>query len=1076
MLPPVKQFSFPIFQDDKINYWDVKFQVYIQRPLMQTISMAHFNYALIKLIDHLEKFIKPTYILSLDQVVLGDEMFDSMTVDTSPGYPFTEAYKTKLECLASPTVQNLIAFQWNNWLEEEPLCFPATMHSKDEILPLEKCKKPRPFYGVDVVSVVNQRRLCADFNNQFSGNEQSFFRAGCSNFGGQPEQRYNKHIQYKYHWGADAKHYDRDRKSWESLLCAYVRTHFMANKSSEISSRLLGMYSTHDQCQILSKDGKFYDHCYSMITGFYNTLEDNSMRTFCLIHLIYHMNGIEFNGWIDIMGDDFVVSTDIYLSTEIIKQTAKTIGYQLVSPAKDEDADFYVPIFELQFLKTKFYPINGRIIATYEFDRMCATLNFKKSKDSSLEERLNSVMLMMFMTPMYYKIRLAMIDMVRDNILRADKILTHSDCMKVVYNYESRGSAGKINHLEKYYSVNTKQIKTNNQIKLLINNKTAQSKMSDSMPVQSDTALPGTNQDMFQKLRESEVYTETVPMNQYQVSTLVKKLVHPPSDVTYTGLPSGAVRSQVCMEIKGLKLNNPPLIVGPDNNLKIDANPEKIAPTILVLNGPRAAAVSFVYDNNFGYDYQDEGTVYYNDAFNFQTWSENVNVFRMNYKSTTVSLNATAFNNTGIVSASQFVPAILFGGALVDFFSSNRTAALDFLTQQFVKRTKVADIPDFHIIGTYPIPERDIHAYKLVTKEHPHYKEYHDGWLQFPRSVRLDIIDVLSKTPKWKELKADIRERDGHVLSMLPNAPIQILNLNKVGYQIGASISTCPTTNQVVNVAKSYSGAARDGCFMVQRLTQPLVNWVPACRADTPAQSPPRLFACFIYTTFGGSYIPLFEQATAGTAPGSGGILLDAPWTSDMTMGWIKFDGLALNSTVTAKTTDQLLIVKTITGLEFQAATGGAFSCLTKQSPDHDDRVMESVMNIQADFKDGMPAYYNSWAMLAQLAGTAVTKLAPHLINYFTKNPLGGKKQPTAKKAIKKEAKQVAKKEAKKEVKREMPSRPRQRPPRPPRKVHSATYVNKKHVPEEEVIVVEKPRRTAEATTAPRSRRRRNSQ
>lgn len=991
-------YGVPIFREGQEHNWDKKFQVYIKRAPLTTITQSQFDYCFMKLTSHLDQFIDCTRVSSVEEVIMGTVESNSMTIDTSPSWPFTELFKTKLEALADPRVQALIDLQWANWLTQSPVAFPATLHSKDEVLPIEKIRKPRPFYSVDVVTTLNVRRLCADFNSQFSGNDESFFRAGSSQYGGQPERRFHSHNRYSYHWGADAKHYDADRKSWESLLCCKIRYYYFKKgvESGQISKeslkrvkqRLLSAYSAHDQCQILSKDGKFYDHFYQLITGFANTLEDNSMRTFFLIHLIYLLNGMEFSGYIDIMGDDFTVSTNQYISTEAIKETALFLGYTLVSPSKDEEADLYVDLFDLQFLKTLFVKHGQRIIVRYEEERLLAILYFKRSEFATMEAKVSCVLLMSYGSPLYYRLRRKLIDLCKQKVLDVKSILTHEECTKIIFGYERgeiKTSAPKNFHILTY--TNNLTIKTH-----ISTDQTTEDTITRNLQAMAESiALPTTAQDSFQQVQasETEVFTKAIPLSNDEKSGVLRKVVHPPSDEDFLGLPSGGDRSQLIMEFKQLKFPNPGLFIAGTTFVPPEANAtyrDRITITMLCLNGPRVAAVQFHYDGVLGYSYQDQGTVYYNDTYNFKNWSTDVNLFRTVYKSTTVALNATAFNNVGMVAASQFNPSILFAGTVGEFLGQNRDSALKWFKDCFEKHGKLAQEDDFVDVC---LCNKDVehHTYTVHRKGGRFYDHYVKNWLSIPRSTRLDLVEALMSTKMAKKLSLNLNENGtGDVIGMAVNTLIQVLNLNNVGKDVAGVVDGVPTMSQIQQVAKSYAAEARGGLFQVQRLNTVDVAWKPASRAGGSGDSTPRLYNCYIYYTNGGTYTPLYEEQVEGASVASDVILKDALWTEDMTMGWIQFDGIVPNVSfqgTDAPVTSQYFVVKAITGVEIQPAMKGAYAQLGKKAPAIDLKMMQTLLTTQAEFKDGMPASYNSWGMLAQLAGNVISNVAPHLIKRF---------------------------------------------------------------------------------------------
>lgn len=506
-----------------------------------------------------------------------------------------------------------------------------------------------------------------------------------------------------------------------------------------------------------------------------------------------------------------------------------------------------------------------------------------------------------------------------------------------------------------------------------------------------NTPVPTTATDTYRELQadKTEVFTKAIPLSVHEKSASLKKIVHPPSDEDFLGLPVGGDRSQIIMELKQLRFNNPRLFINGPNFVSASSNPiynQKIRLTLLMLNGPRVSGVQFAYDSRLGYNYQDQGTIYYNDTYDFKNWSTDVNLYRPVYKSTTVALNATAFNNVGLVTASQFNPAILFAGTVGEFLSTKRSESINWLKQMFERMGKVASEDDFVDICSCGV-DVNHHTFAIHRKNGRFYAKYVSDWLSLPRSIRLDLVEALMSTKRAKTLSLNLREDGaGDVIGMAVNTLIQVLNLNNIGPDpVGGVIDGVPTVSQISQVAKSYSGEARGGCFQVHRHVDLEPQWLPASRAGGSGDSLPRLYNCYIYYTQGATYIPLYEQQKESALVASDVILKDGLWTPSMTMGWITFDGLAPNVTAnpTSEATEEFILVKSITGLEIQPAMKGAYSMMGKKAPAIDLDLMQEMLTTQSEFKDGMPASYNSWGMLAQLAGNVVKNVAPHLIKRF---------------------------------------------------------------------------------------------
>lgn len=541
------------------------------------------------------------------------------------------------------------------------------------------------------------------------------------------------------------------------------------------------------------------------------------------------------------------------------------------------------------------------------------------------------------------------------------------------------------------------------------------------MPISSK---PSTNVD---SIAAAEAFTPMTHLSKNEADALIRKIVHPPSCQDIPGLPSGGARSQVLLELKQLKSMNRPLVPnGTVDDLVYADVASRFAPALLVLNGVRVSAVQFIYNGNAGSVYegntiQDVANVYYNDSLDFDTWATNANLFRLIYKSTTVTLNATMFNDVGLVAAYQFTPSLLFSGTLAGFLDSSRVDALKFINDLYFRN----GIVKYGEKGFVSVDESKVdlhHCYHVIHADHHHFDIAKKGWLKFPRSVRADICDSFnsSEFAAKNKIVVDV-EAAKYVLSLNPDSNIQILNLNNSGNGVN---NYAPTINQVVSTGRDYSTDAKEGCFMVQRLTQPNIQWLNATRTSGRADNPiPFLYGCYIFTNAGSTYLPLLEQRTV---PGTGPIVIlrDTAWTDQMTMGWIVFDGLQTNL-LSPATFYQMLNVKSICGLELQNTVAGAYAPLAKPGPIQDEAIMERLLFTLNEFKDGMPASFNSWGMLATLAGNVIANVAPKLINRFLTpraakfvhgflkpNAILGKtKAKKEKKIIKREVKNVIRKE-----------------------------------------------------------------
>nr|WAY16453.1 hypothetical protein [Hepelivirales sp.] len=197
------------------------------------------------------------------------------------------------------------------------------------------------------------------------------------------------------------------------------------------------------------------------------------------------------------------------------------------------------------------------------------------------------------------------------------------------------------------------------------------------------------NTDLFESLQkeDSEVQTHSSEQNKPSVA-FIKKCIHPPSSINgFAGLPTNDSRSQVCIEWRSVNINKRPILYNPDADSTqlwpLDAAVFDVC--YLHTNGARVLSIPFFsnpfYSNNRMT--QDLANVITNNMYNWNNWEDDANKFRVIYKSTTQTLNATAFNNTGIVTGNQFNPAILFQG----FLNSSRPKTIALLCPMWTLRS-----------------------------------------------------------------------------------------------------------------------------------------------------------------------------------------------------------------------------------------------------------------------------------------------------------------------------------------------------------------------------------------------------
>jgi hypothetical protein len=190
--------------------------------------------------------------------------------------------------------------------------------------------------------------------------------------------------------------------------------------------------------------------------------------------------------------------------------------------------------------------------------------------------------------------------------------------------------------------------------------------------------------------------------------------------------------------------------------------------------------------------------------------------------------------------------------------------------------------------------------------------------------------------------------------------------------------------------------------FSVQRLNTITPSWLAGSNTYTVADGIKGLYQCWTSEIDGTSMetitIPLFENASIGTAGIALKALYDTLWTKDMTWSWVRFSGLSLNSQTSVST--QLLIKKTYCGYEVQPCVASAWSGMMKLGPKPDISTMQAMMDGFYELKDVMPARYNFWGAISSLASSGVKGPGSSVLSALAEKLLGGQKSGKSKKGF----------------------------------------------------------------------------
>lgn len=459
--------------------------------------------------------------------------------------------------------------------------------------------------------------------------------------------------------------------------------------------------------------------------------------------------------------------------------------------------------------------------------------------------------------------------------------------------------------------------------------------------------------DLFTDLhKDNEIQSTTEPMSQQ--SAFIRKSIHPPSAIAgYDGIPTNDARSQVLVQWRNPVLMKTPIIAAPPIEDPTAPNLTRAVVAndlttfdyaLLHTNGAKVLSIPFIYNKHFNSMSYDFNNVDNQDAYDFTKWQDDANLYRPVYKSTTTYLNATAFNDTGMVVANQFNPNIMFAGTLLSFAYE---CPREF--KQFAK---------------------DILRYKCDVVDHKHieYLKHRDNWQQFPKYIRDEITDAFNL-------------KNTEIPTLDPNTTAQVVNFGDLG-NTTAGINPVPSTSQIMNNSmRSFASKAKEGTFTTQRLNTVTPQWLSASNTRNEQSG---LYECYYYAkAFDGTpyFAALFDNAPIGLNNAqliAGYILRDTLWSKDMTWGWTYYAGLSLNQQAGVST--QLLIKKYYTGYEVQPTPRSAWSGMVKLGPKPDLMAMQALMDAFFELKDSMPARYNFWGALGSIAAQGLATFGSSLL------------------------------------------------------------------------------------------------
>jgi hypothetical protein len=872
--------------------------------------------------DYLDKYISSTNVYSTEEIIdgiMGEK--NSMNLSTSTGLPFSTKYKTKRDMFSDPAMKAMIDLQWDDWSSNHPIAFPITMASKDEVLPIEKIKKPRPFYVVDPLTTVNGKRLCDDFNQSMAN--VPAFCVGFSQWYGGAKNLYNRHLGKLYHREGDYKAFDANRPSWMSEMLIQLRFHYFnkninltPEQKSSILSKLRSLYSVLDFAEVIDFRGDYHKRKYQQPTGGPNTLHDNSLINYILNRLIQlRMVGRFFDETYSIMGDDSIISGDIKYDSDELKLQFKRLGFEYTGSGHD-DSEFYQELDNITFLKMKFLKKHGRIIPLYDEERIRTILYFKKTNEGDFVSKMNAALMMSFGTPLcdHLYSRLPFLRIEKENVFSKQRLA------EIVLGYESLLSCNKI---------------------VMKNNKLYQSKKYNILYKMAEGGAPNPiDPDMFQDLQQGNEAKQSVQVITSPKKSFIEKSIHPPSAVEFLGLPTNDTRTQVVPEWRNVYVSqSPKIFIGGD--IITYNTPSDVA--ILTMNGCRTLSYVFVRYTD-GRWYQDLANTHLNTLYNWVRFREDCQLYRPVYRSLTTYLNATAFNDTGMVVGSQFNPSTLWSDTVVRMAEEK-----PHLFKKFV-------------------------LFKFETKDKD---TFMDPNIKFDDEFEhLGLTQRKSYVKYWQEnlscgLYNDIKRVIGKLeINLDPQTLIQVINFGG-----GSRADTfVPDLSQIMQQdIRSYAGKAKEGTFTVHKLNTMSPAWLTGSNGLNGNSSLYQCYGYWIDLTDTSHFVALYELNGAGAQV----INTDTMWSSDVTCSWVQYSGLTYNAlTFPVQNIANILIFKWYQGIELQASLTSAWGAMTKLAPEPDMNSMQQLLRAYYELKDCMPAKYNFFGTLLKSALPIIKQVA----------------------------------------------------------------------------------------------------
>jgi hypothetical protein len=465
----------------------------------------------------------------------------------------------------------------------------------------------------------------------------------------------------------------------------------------------------------------------------------------------------------------------------------------------------------------------------------------------------------------------------------------------------------------------------------------------------------------------------SVKANTAAGASWVKKVIHPPSakDEDYHGTPFKGNSSVALLELRG-ESDIPPVFTYNSGTLVAPVIETLNPSTMLFLSGSggRVGAYAFMRIAPNTYVQQTDANIpsgtpvpalpaALTSGYDFiNNYNSDFQCHRIGYKSNTFYLNATGFNNQGIVCSAKFKP---------DLYNTATTTAVN------------------------GVRNNSITAHQLWKSLNPQQRRaFVDA---VPKRYRTSASRTTAAAPSSRRSL----EEDFEVLSVADRADplslpvsdfsLQMLNFGESNATLGtipgggiSIVGLLPDTISDVQMISPTSSTrqAKEGDYVVQTWSEDVNLFSQAPRVNNQSGGQ-HLTECFLtwYNPVSNTHLYYNLMGTSQTA----GIdsYCDIPWTSH-DWSYTMFQGLTVPSGSTISTTGVPYIsIKTILGLEVQPRISSSMRPFMEQLPFPDDAAIEIASVLIREKPDSLPAAANDLGQIFD----SITNYAPKVFDFF---------------------------------------------------------------------------------------------